>query len=131
MEDENRNRSIEKTVLVVEDDTSVSIMIKEILIQNGFNVILAETGKEALEKAQSEKPDLITMDYRLPDTNGVEVTSQLKQSYELRHIPVMAITSYLSRKIEKNPQTYGFCCHLEKPFDKEDLVNGVRNNLRS
>lgn len=132
MEDEARNRRHSgKTVLVVDDDRPMRIVIKEILVRHGFNVILAETGEEALKKARAEKPDLITMDERLPGTNGVKVTSQLKQSDDLRHIPVIALTSHLSRKIEKNPQAYGFCCHLGKPFDVEELANAVRDNLRA
>ena len=94
-------------ILLVEDNEMNRDMLSRRLSRRGFEVIVAVDGKQALELARSQSPDLIVMDMRLPDVTGWEVTRTLKSDDATRHVPVLALTAQAMRgEDEKRAQPY-------------------------
>jgi signal transduction histidine kinase len=117
-----------QTVLVVEDDRDVSQLIALQLRQEGYKVIPAERGEEALKLAHSEDIDLITLDIMLPDTTGLDVLRRLKADPETADIPVI-IVSVLQPDVDETQ--LGAADHITKPFALERLLSSIRRTLAS
>jgi len=83
----------DKSILIVEDEEYVQILIKQLLNQEGYDVISAKTGEDALELIKSYLPELILLDLVLPGINGIEVCKILKENQKTCHIPVIMLTS--------------------------------------
>src|SRR5207244_4701215 len=83
-----------RTILLVEDFDDTRLMMKMWLVRNGYRVIEAETGEEAISLAQSERPDLIIMDVMMPGMNGLDATQRIRQDRALRRTPIVAVSAY-------------------------------------
>lgn len=81
-------------LLLVEDNEANRDMLSRRLERHGYRISIAIDGREGLEAARRELPDLILMDLNLPEIDGWEVTRQLKASADTRHIPVIALTAH-------------------------------------
>lgn len=126
------NREIKKIylprpirVLTVDSNATNRQVASELLFNHGFEVGVAETGEEALEKVQEEKYDLILMDIRMRGISGIEATQRIKKMEGLKSIPIIACTAsvFASRKIELLEQ--GFDDYLSKPYWINDLLEIV------
>jgi signal transduction histidine kinase len=115
-----------RTVLVVEDDRDVAVLIALQLRQEGFEVVTAERGEEALRLAESEEIDLITLDIMLPDTTGLDVLRRLKANPDTANIPVI-IVSVLQPDMDD--ADLGAADHITKPFALERLIGSIRSAL--
>ena len=121
-----------KTILVVDDDPDTLTYLTTVLEDNGFATVSAKDGAEALRKIGETPPDLVTLDIAMPEKSGVAVYRALKQSDELKTIPVI-ITTGISEEFEKfissrrkvpPPDAY-----IAKPVESEELVSTVRKLL--
>jgi CheY-like chemotaxis protein len=83
-----------KKILVVEDDPDARALIESILKLSGLTVVLAADGKEGLQRAQIESPDLIITDIAMPRLNGLGLTRELRGMPDFKNIPILAVTSY-------------------------------------
>jgi two-component system response regulator (stage 0 sporulation protein F) len=81
-----------RTVLVVDDEESIRFLYREELEEEGYTVITAADGDEALRKVRSDKPDLITLDIRMPGMDGIEVLQRIREMD--KEIPVIMSTAY-------------------------------------
>ncbi len=81
-----------RKLLIAEDDKNLRLLYKKEFTDNGFKVVLAKTGKEAIAKAQKIKPDLIIMDIRMPGLGGIEAMNEIKSF--ARNTPVILNTAY-------------------------------------
>jgi len=82
-----------KRILLVEDDAANQYTIEFLLKGEGYQVTVAENGREGIERAMAEHPDVILMDMMMPVMGGHEATRVLKEAAELRDIPVIALTA--------------------------------------
>ena len=80
-------------VLVVDDSPTEVFQFKAMLEAHGFEVITAENGREGVETAVSEQPDIVLMDIVMPDMNGFQATRQLTRQPKTKHIPVVIVSS--------------------------------------
>ncbi len=91
-----------KKILSIEDDAFLSSLVSSKLIEAGFSVITANTGKDGIAKANSEKPHLILLDIMLPDMGGFEILEHLKGDPATKDIPVIILSNLGGREeIEK------------------------------
>jgi two-component system cell cycle response regulator DivK len=104
-----------KKILVVEDDPDNRRIVAKVLSVEGYHVVEATDGIEALEQARVEHPDLILMDLALPNMDGWEATRQLKGNAETRAIPVVALTAVAMRGDEEQARAAGCDDYLPKP----------------
>jgi DNA-binding response OmpR family regulator len=106
-------------VLIVEDDTPLAMMMVHVLSRAGCDVQVASTGKRALELAQQNTFDLITLDIDLPEVNGFEVCFELKQRHLTRHTPVVFVSGRLAEHDVQRGLEAGAVDYITKPFGAE------------
>ncbi|ESA32819.1 response regulator receiver protein [Leptolyngbya sp. Heron Island J] len=116
-----------KTVLVVDDMQSQLELISNYLSRAGYRVTTAESGAIALEKIQSNKPDIIITDLVMPEVTGLELCRTLKRMPETANIPVIACTTK-GRKLDQTwAKKQGVAAYIVKPCTEEQLVAVVRS----
>jgi two-component system cell cycle response regulator DivK len=104
-----------KKILVVEDDLDNRRIVVKVLQVDGYRVVEAADGLEALSQARAELPDLILMDLALPSLDGWEATRRLKGDPQTRRIPVIALTAVAMRGDEEQARAAGCDDYLSKP----------------
>ncbi|TRO49484.1 response regulator, partial [Candidatus Bathyarchaeota archaeon] len=109
-----------RTILVVDDDKSILRTFTRILQKQDYKVDTAETGKEAIEKAESKHYDLALVDIRLPDTDGTELLARLKR--QLQNTIKIMITGFPSIESGVKALDEGADAYLVKPVKPEDLL---------
>ncbi len=114
-----------QVVLVAEDDASVRMTIEFVLKDEGFDVLLAEDGEEALHHALESKPDVILLDQIMPKMDGKEVLSALRQDESTSAIPVLVLTGMARGR----PSEWPGATFIGKPFSPEALVQRIREVL--
>ena len=115
-------------VMYADDDVDIQRAIENILTREGYGVIIAKDGVEALEVAKAQKPDLIVLDYFMPGLNGIEVCQALRKNEETKEIPILMVTAYPSEK--ENSLTAGATDFINKPVDKTDLLLRIKSVLK-
>jgi CheY-like chemotaxis protein len=114
-------------VLVIDDSSFQRKIISGVLIQNGYEVILKENGKEGLEQALRETPDLIFTDLLMPEYDGFWLLEQLK-SHDMS-VPVIVLTSDIQKTTEERCRGLGAVTIINKPVNKDQVVSAVRTIL--
>ncbi len=118
-----------KRVLVVEDHEDNMRIMSDMLSSAGYEVIKAVTGVEGVAMAESHNPDLILMDIMLPGLDGYEATRRIKDNAALRHIPVIAVTSYAMDGEESKAEEAGCDAYFSKPVSPRTLLAKVREYI--
>ena len=117
-----------KKILVVEDvDFNRELVVQ--LLEDKYHVIEAVNGQEGVELAERERPDLILMDLSLPVMDGWEATRRLKATYDLRSIPVIALTAHAMVGDEEKALAAGCDDYLVKPLDEDELMARIAKYL--
>jgi two-component system cell cycle response regulator DivK len=117
-------------VLYIEDNYDNMTLVRRVLEIEGYEVIPAETGREGLEKAKTNKPDVVITDINLPDIDGYEVADTLKKDQSTAHIPVIAMTANVMKKDRENVFQAGCDAYISKPIDIDDLPVQIENLLK-
>ena len=118
-----------KRILVVEDQEDNRRIIRDLLMSAGYELIEALDGAEGVRLAGTERPDLILMDIQLPVLDGHEATRQIKQNPELRHIPIIVVTSYALSGDDQKAMAAGSDGYVAKPFSPRQLLATIRKFL--
>ena len=115
-----------KKILIADDEKDMVKVITKRLIKEGYEVIAARDGREALRLVRDKKPDLVLLDYSMPGLKGNEVCEEIKSDPELQHIPVIFITASPGFFGHNVMETTKAEAHLIKPFRSADLVAAVK-----
>jgi two-component system cell cycle response regulator DivK len=118
-----------KRILVIEDHEENRRLLRDLLTSVGYELIEADTGEEGLTAAETELPDLILMDIQLPGIDGYETTRRIKANAALRHIPIIAVTSYALSGDDVKAFAAGCDAYVTKPFDPMDLLGKIKGFL--
>ncbi len=121
------------TIMVVDDDVESARLLECALLPLNFNVVKAHTGKEALSLLEKVLPDLILLDVLMPDLNGFEICSMVKEKVDRTNydfIPVIMVTALSSRKDKIRGLEAGADDFISKPMDLAELVAKVKSLLR-
>jgi PAS domain S-box-containing protein len=116
-----------KTILVVEDDPYNAAYIHEVLTETGLKIIHTELGREAVKIAKLQSPDLILLDIRLPDMNGLDVMRQMKQQNPV--IKIIAQTAYAGMDDKQKAYDAGCNDYVSKPLNREVLLSMINKHL--
>ena len=109
------------TVLVVDDLADNLILISLSLQSNGFRVVTASNGEEAIKVASVARPDLILMDIAMPEVDGLAAVRRIRTLPELKHVPVVALTAFNTNGFRQAAYEAGFDAYLTKPVDFDRL----------
>jgi DNA-binding response OmpR family regulator len=115
-------------ILVIDDDTSIGNSLKRGLSYEGFAVTLAESGKEGLMRAREHYPDLVILDWLMPDMEGIEVLEKLRSADNA--LPIMMLTSKDTQQDEVKALSKGADDYVAKPISFDILLARVRSLLR-
>ncbi|HEY5049587.1 MAG TPA: response regulator, partial [Acidothermaceae bacterium] len=118
------------TILVVDDDADIVRFVEMNLRLEGYRVLTARDGLEALEMVAAEAPDLVLLDVMLPGVDGVEVTRRLRADSRTSTLPVIMLTAKTMTADRVLGLTTGADDYIIKPFDTLELVARVRSTLR-
>jgi twitching motility two-component system response regulator PilH len=116
-----------KKILCVDDSYVDLVNIQKIVTSTGRFVVTAGNGREAIEKAKSEKPDLIFMDVNMPDMDGFAATRALKKDPTTKDIPVVFVTSKDQKADKMWGQMQGGSGYVVKPYTSDDIVSLVNS----
>ena len=117
-------------IMAVEDDPIMQSVLRD-TIRPEFEFVLSPNGREALESASREKPDLILLDVHLPDMNGMEVCKHLKSDSRTRHIPVLMLTGEARTAPEQvSGLDNGAEDYLLKPISPKVLIARIQSILK-
>jgi len=117
-------------ILVVEDSPDIRALIRMLLEPGGHEVLAAADGREGVEAARRERPDLVLMDLSLPVLSGWEATRQIKSEPATSHITVLAVTAHAMQGDRDRALAAGCDGFLSKPIDEETFENEVESWLR-
>ena len=119
----NWDLAAKPVVLIAEDDPSVRMAIEFVLKYEGFDILFAEDGQEALEVARESIPDCILLDHMMPKMDGKEVLGELKGHDSTSRIPVLVLSGVANEEGARWPGVD----FVGKPFSPEDLIERIRS----
>lgn len=119
--------NMDKTILVVDDEKPIADILQFNLIKEGYKVICAYDGDEALEKVEEIKPDLMLLDIMLPKRDGIEVCREVRKKYD---IPIIMLTAKDSEIDKVLGLELGADDYVTKPFSTRELIARVKANMR-
>ena len=120
-----------RKILVVDDERHIVRLIQVNLERQGYNVVTAHDGKEALEKVASEKPDLVVLDVMMPYMDGFEVLRNLRRDPATAELPVIMLTAKAQDQDVLRGWQEGVDMYLTKPFNPQELITFVKRIFRS
>src|SRR5512141_2052143 len=120
-----------KRILVVDDEKHIVRLVQVNLERQGYEVVTANDGKEALEKVESERPDLVVLDVMMPYMDGFEVLQNLRRNPSTRDIPVIMLTAKAQDQDVFRGWQSGVDCYLTKPFNPMELISFVKRIFKS
>lgn len=121
MEKENKN------ILIVEDSATTRALIRAVVEEmNDFNIVEAGSGFEALKLLPSQNFNLIITDINMPDINGLELISFVKNNPRYNHIPLIIVSTERSEEDKKRGMALGATAYITKPFKAQELQDIVK-----
>jgi two-component system phosphate regulon response regulator PhoB len=109
-------------IIIVEDEKDLATLLKYNLSKEGFKIKEAETGQEGLQLIKRELPDLVILDWMLPDFSGIEVCRQIKRDNKLKSIPVIMLTAKSEIEDKVRGLEMGVDDYITKPFNNKELI---------
>ena len=117
----------QKTLLVADDDASIRSLLKQLLSDEGFNVLEASTGIEVVDKVKESSPDLVIMDVRMPELDGIEALARLKSTNPKTAVLIM--TAFGSSNAAIRAMELGAFDYITKPFELDKISHSVKRVL--
>jgi len=114
-------------ILIVEDNMDNYELVRFVLERNGYNVFLAVNGRDGVDAARLQKPDLIIMDMSMPEMDGWDATARIKKDPKTKHIPLVALTVHTLPADRKRALDAGVDSYLTKPINMDALIQIVDN----
>jgi two-component system phosphate regulon response regulator PhoB len=118
------------TVLVVEDDESLRTLMEYNFSKEDFAVLVAKDGEEAIFRIEEDKPDIVVLDWMLPNVSGIEVCRRIRQNPETKGLPVIMLTARAEESDRVRGLDTGADDYVTKPFSMEELAARIRAVLR-
>lgn len=119
-----------ETILIVDDEKDIIELIKYNLITEGYSILTAETGEQAIKIAKKARPDLMVLDLMLPGMDGFEVTRYLRNNEETRNMPIVMLTAKGDESDIITGLELGANDYISKPFSPKVLTTRIRGILR-
>lgn len=118
-----------KKILIVDDEVDVVEVVEMLLETEGYNVLKAYNGKEALDMLETEIPDLVILDIMMPEIDGVEVCRRMRGMDEMSDIPIVMFSAKLSAIDKKDSFDAGADGFITKPFNARGFIAGIKTYL--
>ncbi len=119
-----------KRILYIEDNPENRLLMRRVLMAEGYIVEEADDGNSGLQKASESPPDLILMDINLPEIDGYEVTARLKQLPNMTGVPIIAVTANVMKGDREKTLAAGCDGYIQKPIDIDLLPSQIESFLK-
>lgn len=119
-----------KKILVVDDDPYILMSLEFLMKKNGYQVIIARNGTEALEAINTVKPNLILLDIMMPDVDGYSICKHVKSKKELKDIHVVFLSAKTKETDVQKGLDLGASMYITKPFSTRDLMKKVNELMQ-
>ncbi len=116
-----RRQSVKPRLLIVDDEPEIRDIVREVLEEH-FEILEAKNGKEAVDSAQRNLPDMILMDVMMPEMDGIAATESIRGMLTTRHIPILMLTAANTKDYRMRAFDFGADQFIGKPFDFEELT---------
>ncbi len=113
-------------VMVVDDSITVRKVTTRLLERNGYKVLTAKDGVDAMGQLQEVVPDMMLLDIEMPRMDGFELATHMRNDAELKHVPIIMITSRTGDKHRERAQQIGVNNYLGKPYQENDLLDSIQ-----
>ncbi|WP_309892332.1 response regulator [Archangium sp.] len=118
-----------KKILLVDDSSTVLLLHRMMLSHCGYELLTARDGQEALDRASTERPDLIFLDVIMPRMDGFQTCRVLRSRSETKNVPIILVTTRGEPHYVRQGFESGCTDYITKPFDGEELLAKVRSHL--
>lgn len=118
-----------KKILIADDEPNIVISLEFLMKREGFNVLIANDGEEAVERIRSERPDLVLLDVMMPKKNGFEVCQEVRSDPELASLRILMLTAKGRDTEVAKGLALGADAYMTKPFSTKELVAKVHSML--
>lgn len=112
-------------ILIVDDDPHILMPLEFLMIKNGYEVLIARNGMEAIGIIQKHIPDLVLLDIMMPDVNGYEICKLIRNTPGYERCKVVFVSAKTSEEDKKKGYELGASLYISKPFSTRDLVKKV------
>ena len=116
-------------ILVIDDSKVIRMRVKDMLPEGNFDIIEAKDGLEGFNLIRTENPNLIMLDFLLPKMSGWEVYQEIQKQLKFRSIPLVLMSGRKEEVTDKISEPFEYFSFVEKPFDREQLVNAIRDAM--
>ena len=117
-------------IMVVEDEAAVVTLLKYNLEKQGYETVLVMDGKDVMSTAMQEKPDLILLDWMLPNVQGIDLCREIRRTYELRATPIIMLTARSEEADKVRGLSFGADDYMTKPYSIPELMARIMALLR-
>jgi two-component system, OmpR family, alkaline phosphatase synthesis response regulator PhoP len=115
-------RSVSRKILIAEDETAILLSLEFLLRAEGYEVVTAEDGLDALNKAESIRPDLLVLDLMMPRADGFEICRRIRENPVLRHVRILVLSARGLEADIARAYAAGADDYMMKPFATRELV---------
>ncbi|RSL28911.1 response regulator [Salibacterium salarium] len=116
-------------ILIVDDQYGIRVLLNEILQKDGYKIMEASNGIQALDILEKEEPDLMLLDMKIPGMDGVEILQERENKQLSAHTKVVLMTAYGELNMMNEAQKLGASTYISKPFDIDEVRNEIENQL--
>ncbi len=117
-------------IMIVEDETALVTLLKYNLEKQGYETIVVMDGKDVISTAITEKPDLVLLDWMLPNVQGIDICREMRRTYELRSIPIIMLTARGEEADKVRGLSFGADDYMTKPYSIPELMARIGALLR-
>ena len=117
---------MKQKILIVDDDPHILMPLEFLMIKNGYEVLIARNGTEALHIIETFIPDVVLLDIMMPDVNGYDICQHIKATDALKASKVVFISAKTTEEDIKKGYEYGASLYLGKPFSTRELVKQIK-----
>lgn len=118
-----------KKILVVDDDPYILMSLEFLMKKNGFDVMVARNGTEALDLVEKQLPDLVLLDIMMPDVDGYEICKHIKSSKKLKEAKVVFMSAKSKEADIKKGYDLGASLYITKPFSTREMMKQIKELL--
>jgi DNA-binding response OmpR family regulator len=118
-----------KKILVVDDDPYILMSLEFLMKKNGYDVMVARNGTEALDLVEKQLPDLVLLDIMMPDVDGYEICKHIKKTTKLKHAKVVFMSAKSKEVDIQKGYDLGASLYITKPFSTREMVKKVNELL--
>lgn len=122
---------IQKRILVVDDEQDIVVTLTRMLRRQGFDVVSATDGEQALERVKDSHPDLVILDIQMPKLDGIEVLQRIKEDPHTSSLPVIMLTARAGDEDMLKGYKYGANYYIPKPFKIAEVLDGIKMTFQS